>query len=148
VPKPDREQILAFRLASHNLTRRLGPRSVTKAAAACGVQETPLGSAAMAFLARVEKLPPALLDRALFEDRTLVSLWAMRGAPYVVPARDLGVFTVGALPLDPASFKQSLGGWSDALAKVGLDPFDPRADGLRRPGPPRRSNAERQKLGA
>jgi hypothetical protein len=124
VPSPDRQQILAFRLASHNLARRLGPRSVTKAAAACGIQETPLGSAAMAFRARVENLTPALLDRALFEDRTLVSLWAMRGAPYVVPARDLGAFTVGALPVDPVSFKQSLGGWSDALGKVGLDPFE------------------------
>jgi hypothetical protein len=124
VPKPDREQILAFRLASHNLTRRLGPRSVTKAAAACGVQETPLGSASIALRARVDNLTPAFLDRALFEDRTLVSLWAMRGAPYVVPARDLVVFTVGALPHDPESFKQSLGGWSDALEDAGLDPFE------------------------
>jgi hypothetical protein len=117
VPKPNREQILAFRLAAHNLTRRLGPRSVTKAAAACGIQETPLGSAAIAFFARVENLTPALVDRVLYEDRTLVSVWAMRGAPYVVPAGDLGVFTVGALPLDPVSFKQSLGGWSDALER-------------------------------
>ncbi len=97
---------------------------MTKAAAACGVQETPLGSAAIAFLARVQKLTPALLDRALFEDRTLACVWAMRGAPYVDPARDLGVFTVGALPFDQVSFKQSLGGWSDALEKVGLDPFE------------------------
>jgi hypothetical protein len=124
VPKADRKQILAFRLAGHNLTRRLEHRSVTKAAAACGIQETPLGSSAIAFHARVEKMAPALLDRALLEDRTLVGLWAMRGAPYVVPAKDLGVFTVGALPLDPVSFKQSLGGWSDALESTGLDPFE------------------------
>jgi len=123
VPKPDREQILAFRLASHNLTRRLGPSSVTKAAAACGIQETPLGSAAIAFLARVEKLTPELLDRSMLQDRTLVCVWAMRGAPYMIPTRDLGVFTVGALPLDPVSFKQSLGGWADALERAGLDPF-------------------------
>ena len=121
---PDRKQILAFRLASHNLTRRLGPRSVTKAAAACGIQETPIGTAAVAFLARVENLTPSVLDRARIEDRTLVCLWAMRGAPYVVPTEDLGVFTVGALPLNPPSFKQSLGGWSDALEKAGLDTFE------------------------
>ena len=42
-----RDQILAFRLASHNLTRRLGARSMVKAAAPCGIQETPLGSAAL-----------------------------------------------------------------------------------------------------
>ncbi len=55
---------MAFRLASHNLTRRLGARSVVEAAAPCGIQETPLGSAALAFLARVEGLSPAALQSA------------------------------------------------------------------------------------
>lgn len=83
-----------------------------------------MGSAAAAFLARVEKLPLATLERALRDDRTLVTVWAMRGAPYVVPANDLGPFTVGALPRDRASFKQTLGGWSAALERAGLDPFE------------------------
>ena len=120
----DRDRILAFRLASHNLTRRLGRRSLVKAAEACGIQETPLGSAAAAFLARVEGLTPADLERTQVKDRTLVTLWSVRGVPYVVPASDLGVFTVGALPLDRASFAQSLGGWADALEKAGLDMFE------------------------
>lgn len=116
----DRHQVLAFRLAGHNLTRRLGPRSIVKAAA-CGIQETPMGTAAVAFVARVERLTPAALERAHRERRTLVTVWSVRGAPYVVPATDLGAFTVGALPLDAASFRQSLGGWSDALEEAGLD---------------------------
>ena len=115
---------MAFRLASHNLTRRLGARSIVKAAAPCGIQETPLGSAAVAFLARVEGLTPAALERALVKDRTLLTLWSVRGAPYVVPASDSEVFSVGALPFDPTSFKQLLGGWADSLEKAGLDPFD------------------------
>jgi hypothetical protein len=119
-----RDQILAFRLASHNLTRRLGARSMVKAAAPCGIQETPLGSAALAFLARVEGLSPAALERALVKDRTLVTPWSVRGAPYVVPASDLEVFSVGALPFDTTSFKQMLGGWADALEKAGVDPLD------------------------
>jgi hypothetical protein len=119
-----RDQILAFRLASHNLTRRLGAQSIVKAAAPCGIQETPLGSAAVAFVARVEELTPAALERALVKDRTLLTLWSVRGAPYVVPASDLEVFSVGALPLDTTSFKQLLGGWADALEKAGLDPLD------------------------
>ncbi len=90
-----RDQILAFRLASHNLTRRLGARSMVKAAAPCGIQETPLGSAALAFLARVEGLSPAALERALVKDR-----------------------------FDTTSFKQMLGGWADALEKAGVDPLD------------------------
>ncbi|MDQ4142800.1 MAG: winged helix DNA-binding domain-containing protein [Actinomycetota bacterium] len=120
----DRNQILAFRLASHNLMRRLGARSLATAAARCGIQETPLGSAAVAFVARVEGLTPAALQRALVKDRTLVTLWSVRGAPYVVPASDLEVFSVGALPLDATSFRQSLGGWADALEQAGLDPFE------------------------
>jgi Winged helix DNA-binding domain len=124
VAKAERLQVLAFRLGSHNLIRPLPLRFLAKAAAACGIQETPLGSAALAFAARVDKLTPEGLERALRLERSLVTLWAMRGAPYVVPANDTAPFTTGALPTDAASFTRSMGGWSDALQRAGLDPFD------------------------
>jgi hypothetical protein len=122
--KSKRDQVLAFRLASHNLSRRLELGSLTEAAAACGIQETPLGSASVAMLTRVEGLSPDALEQAMARERSLVTLWSIRGAPFVVPAGDLGVFTVGALPLDAASFRQSLGGWLTALEEAGLDPFE------------------------
>ncbi|HEY8471326.1 MAG TPA: winged helix DNA-binding domain-containing protein [Natronosporangium sp.] len=118
-----REQIVAFRLASHHLASRLGRRALATAAGACGIQETPTGSAALALLARVDGLTPATFDRALTRDRTLVTLWSVRGAPYVVPTSDLAVFSQGALPLDAGSFKQALGGWADALARARVDPI-------------------------
>src|SRR5918996_3657428 len=121
---PDRARILAFRLASHNLTERLGSRSLAKAAVACGIQETPTGSAAVALAARVDRLTPAARERALGRDRTLVQLWSLRGAPHIVPARDLGAFTAGAMPVDRASFDVFLGGWTKPIAGAGLDPFD------------------------
>jgi hypothetical protein len=121
---PDRARILAFRLASHNLTERLGPRSLLKAALACGIQETPVGSAAVAFAARVDGVTPEAFDRALRRDRTLVHLWSLRGAPHIVPARDLAAFTAGAMPVDRASFDAFLGGWAPAIRQAGLDPFD------------------------
>jgi hypothetical protein len=124
VARVSRERIVAFRMASHNLARRLGPRSLAAAAAASGVQETPHGSAALALAARVDGLTPAGLERALSRDRTLVHLWSLRAAPYVVPAKDLGVFTTGALPLDVPSFNVFLGGWAPAIERAGLDPFD------------------------
>jgi hypothetical protein len=124
VPDLDRHQIVAFRLASHNLADRLGPRSIVKAAAACGIQETPIGSAALALCARVEGLTPSALDRALLKERTLIHLWSLRGAPYVIPSRDLDVFTAGALPYDRGSFDAFLGGWAPAIKDAGLDPFD------------------------
>jgi hypothetical protein len=120
----DRKQILAFRLASHNLNRRMGVRSLTNVAGACGIQETPTSSAAVALLARVTNLTPKALNQALLADRTLITLWAMRGTPYLVPAKDLWAFSIGALPLDGSSFRTSLGGWSDALEAAGLDPFE------------------------
>jgi Winged helix DNA-binding domain len=123
VPAVDRTRILAFRQAGHNLIEHLGPHSLVKAAA-CGIQETPLGSAAVALQARVDGLTPAALDRALLRERTLVHLWSLRGAPYLVPAHDLHVFTAGTLPVDRASFKVFLGGWAPAIEQAGLDPFE------------------------
>jgi hypothetical protein len=118
---PGREQVLAFRLASHGLNRRT--KGLVEAAARCGIQETPLGSAALALHSRVESLTPGKLDKALSKDQSLVTLWTLRGAPYVVPTADLGVFTIGAMPVDHKSIRQTLGGWASALDKVDLDPF-------------------------
>jgi hypothetical protein len=119
----DRERIIAFRLARHHLIERLGPRSLVGAASACGIQETPLGTAAVALAARVNGVTPASLDRALRRDRSLVHLWSLRGAPHLVPSRDLDVFTTGAMPADRASFDAFLGGWAKPIAAAGLDPF-------------------------
>jgi hypothetical protein len=44
MPPIDHQRILAFRLASHHLTERLGPGSLVAAAAACGIQERTVGS--------------------------------------------------------------------------------------------------------
>lgn len=119
----EREQIVAFRLASHHLVARLAAGSLVDAAATCGIQETPTGSAALAISARVEETTPATLETALVTDRSVVCIWSVRGAPYIVPAADVEVFSKGALPLNLASFKQSLGGWAGSLAAAGLDPF-------------------------
>jgi hypothetical protein len=118
----ERDRIIAFRLARHHLTERLGPRSMVTAAAACGIQETPLGTAAVAFVARVDGVTPASMDRALLRDRSLVHLWSLRGAPQLVPSGDLAVFTTGAMPVDRASFDVFLGGWARAISAAGLDP--------------------------
>jgi hypothetical protein len=117
-----REQVIAFRLASHGLNRRT--EGLVESAGRCGIQETPLGTAALAFHARVDRLSTDKLEKALSRDRSLLALWAMRGAPHVLPATDLEVFTTGAMPFDAASFRQTLGGWAPALDRARLDPFD------------------------
>ena len=117
----ERDQVLAFRLASHGLNRR--SKDLVEAAAPCGIQETPLGSAALALHARVEGFTLGKLVKALSKDRSLITVWSVRGAPYLMPTADIGVFTTGALPVDAKSFRQTLGGWASALDKAGLDPF-------------------------
>lgn len=75
----ERDQVLAFRLHSHHLDSRLPVRRLTAAAGACGVQNTPSGSAALALRARVDGLGAADLERA-FADRALLLVWSVRGA--------------------------------------------------------------------
>src|SRR5829696_4287683 len=117
------DQIRAFRLASHHLSTRL-----PAAAAACGIQDTPLNTATLAFWARVEALGPAEVGHALAADKSLLALWSVRGAPYVVPVGEAGVFTTGALPVDQPSFGVFLGGWAGSLQAAGLSATELLAD--------------------
>jgi hypothetical protein len=120
VLRVERDQILAFRLASHHLTARLSAGSLAAAAAACGIQDTPLNTAPLAFHARVAELGPADVGRALTADKSLLGVWSARGAPHVVPTADAAVFTAGALPVDQVSFGVFLGGWAASLEAAGL----------------------------
>jgi hypothetical protein len=119
VLRVERDQILAFRLASHHLNARL-PAGSLAAAAACGIQDTPLNTAPLAFHARVAELGPVDVGHALTADRSLLGVWSVRGAPSVVPTADAVVFTAGAVPVDQASFGVFLGGWAASLEAAGL----------------------------
>ncbi len=115
----DRERVLAFRLAGHHLARRLPPGSLVPAAAACGMRDTPPGSALLGFHARVDDVTADALDATL-GDRVLVGLYGPRGARYLVPVGDLAAFTVGALPADEASLRHPLYSGVDVLDQAGI----------------------------
>ena len=59
------------------------------------MQDTAPRAAQVSLHARVEDATPSA-----WEDAALVQIW-FRGADYVVPRADLGVFTLGCLPRDP-----------------------------------------------
>ena len=115
-----RSQVVAFRLDSHNLATRLSPGSLLPAAAACGIQNTPPGSATLALHARVSELTPADVDRALEIEKTLLQVWSMRASPHVVPTGNAAVFTLGLLPGDEESLRFFIRGAGPALDKVGI----------------------------
>lgn len=118
--KTDCDQVLAFRLASQNLARRLPPGSLLEAAAACGIQNSPPGSAALALKARVRDLAPAEIDRALECEKMLLQARSLRGAPFLFPTRDAHVFTTGLLPEDEESLRFFILGSGPALDQVGI----------------------------
>jgi hypothetical protein len=84
----DADQSLAFRVAGHHLHRRTDPLT---AVSACGIQEYPPGWSAVALHART---------RGELEPSEVITVNAMRGAPYVVPARDVRIFTEALVPGD------------------------------------------------
>lgn len=113
-------QVLDFRLATQHLAAPLPPGSLLEAAGACGVQDTPPGSAALALHARVQDLTPEDLRRAVEEEKSLLRAWSLRGAPYLFPTSDAPVFTLGVLPEDEESLRTFIWGVVPALEQVGI----------------------------
>jgi Winged helix DNA-binding domain len=91
-----RQQILAFRRHVGALDERLprGRPSLRRAAWA-GLQDSMPRAAAASIHARVEGTEPST-----WEDASLVQVWGPRFSVFVVPGRDLAVFTLGTLPDD------------------------------------------------
>jgi hypothetical protein len=89
-----RPQILAFRRQAGALDQRLahGPDSLRRAAWA-GLQDSMPRAALLSIHARVEGTEPSS-----WEDPSLVQLWGPRFSIFVVAARDLAVFSLGAMP--------------------------------------------------
>ncbi|GAA5054128.1 hypothetical protein HNP84_002911 [Thermocatellispora tengchongensis] len=121
MPRIRRADIVAFRIDAHNLGDRLPPAAVTDAAGACGVQDTPPGSAAVALHARVRDLTAEALDDLIRHRKTLLRSWCMRGAPYLFPTADTAVFTTGVLPDDEPARRALLQGVEEALRTLDMD---------------------------
>jgi hypothetical protein len=69
------------------------------------VQDSPPGAATAALVARCEDVPVGWLDRAIYEDRTVVALYNPRTATALVPAEEAAAFGTAFLPDDDAGLK-------------------------------------------
>src|SRR4051794_12012186 len=84
------QQVQAWRLEQQRLVPRLDRRSFAEAAErTLGVQAQVLSAAELSIGVRVEGLAREDVRRALWQDRTLVKTWAMRGTIHLLTAEDL-----------------------------------------------------------
>jgi hypothetical protein len=88
--------VLAWRIRRQRLATR-APRDAALAVVhdITALHAQLASSAALTLWARVDGLDPGAVDRALWEERTLVKTWAMRGTLHLLRADELGLW-VGA----------------------------------------------------
>jgi winged helix DNA-binding protein len=89
-------QVLAWRLTRQHLGRRATRgEALGVVSQICGLHAQVMSSAELTLWARVEDLEAAVVPKALWEERSLVKTWAMRGTLHLLPAAELPMW-VGA----------------------------------------------------
>ncbi|NYH91216.1 winged helix DNA-binding domain-containing protein [Actinopolymorpha rutila] len=90
------EQVLAWRMRRQYLLERATPSALVDVVARIGgLHAQVMSCVELSLWARVDGLTAEDVREALWRQRTLVKLWAMRGTLHVLPARDLGVWLAG-----------------------------------------------------
>jgi Winged helix DNA-binding domain len=113
----DRERVVAYRIAAHELDRSVADPS-TLAVVDLGVQDTPYGSARLALAARLAEPDSTNPGGGGADDRELTLVWSVRGAPHL------------HRPADLPRLAEALWPHSDADATARL-PYTPIKEGAR-----------------
>ena len=90
--------MLAFRLQQHNLISRRPAADLLAVADACGIRNSPPGSAELSFQIRLQNFKVAQLETALSTEKSLLESWSIRSSPFIFPSQAITVFTLGLLP--------------------------------------------------
>jgi Winged helix DNA-binding domain len=83
-------QVMAWRSARHHLDGRVPAKAMLDVVEdIAGLHAQVMSSAELTLAARVEGVAPDDVRRALWEERSLVKTWAMRGTLHLLPAAEL-----------------------------------------------------------
>lgn len=119
-PDVSRQQVLAHRVAAHQLDRA-GPADATDLAIVdLGVQDTPAGSAAQSLAARL----PAPADVDTGDARRWASVWGVRGAPHVHRRGDLRALAAALWPVDADDAAARLAATGTSFRKNDVDSLE------------------------
>lgn len=92
--------VLGFRMRRQHLIERSAPGTLLEAVEAVhGIQAQIQAHAYFAVAQRVQKVTSAQIDRALWQDRTLIKTWAMRGTVHWLPRSEEPIFSAGMIRL-------------------------------------------------
>jgi len=96
------ENVLAWRLARHGLVERADAAAWPGIASRiCGLHAQVMSCAELTLWARVAHLPRDAVQAALWERRTLVKTWAMRGTLHLLPTEELPMYVAALSRLRP-----------------------------------------------
>jgi hypothetical protein len=89
----DWAQVMAWRLRRHQLDERAPAEAMLEVTARiAGLHAQIMSSAELTLWARLDGIEPDAVRRALWEDRTLVKTWAMRGTLHLLPAAEFSLW--------------------------------------------------------
>ena len=107
-------QVHAWHVLQHGLFPRLNSRNVVEAVRRTGgIQAQVMSAAELAVCTRVEGLSPQDVRSALWQDRTLIKTWAMRGTLHLLSAKELSLYVA-------ARDWHATPAWSNYFAEFGL----------------------------
>ena len=114
-------QVNAWRVSQHCLLPRLKSQNFVKAVTRTGgIQAQVMSAAELALWARVDKLARKDIQAALWQDRTLVKTWAMRGTLHLISASELPLYVAARSLYETRN-------WDHYFAYYGLTPAQHRA---------------------
>jgi hypothetical protein len=108
------QRAAAWRVRRHSLDQRASAGSMLAVASRlCGLHAQVMSSAELTAWARIEDLDRHAVQRALWDDRTLVKTWAMRGTLHLLPSNELPLWhaalRVSPWYLRPAAWQKYFG---------------------------------------
>jgi len=90
IPK---EKVRRLYIIKHHLFKKAKKNDIVKVANdVCGLHAQVPTTPYLSLWNRVENFENALLDEALYRDKTLVKVWCMRGTLHVIPSEDLPIY--------------------------------------------------------